>query len=112
MLAVSICDRYLVHLAVFNKAVPDLDLLAVTSILLAAKMEQPVSPSFIRMVRMVDSDYGIRLEKTQLIEMEEDIIRVLDFSIGYTSPIPFLDRYARLFGVDNCSGDKDAELVC
>lgn len=53
-LAVSLSDRYLVHIAVLGRSMPSLTVLAVTSILMAAKLEQPISPSFSRMVRLVD----------------------------------------------------------
>lgn len=53
-LAVSLADRYLVHIAVLNRKMPSLTILAVTAILMAAKLEQPISPSFSRMVKLVE----------------------------------------------------------
>lgn len=52
-LAVSIADRYLVEIAVEGKAAPCLISLAVVCILMAAKMNQPISPSFTRMITLL-----------------------------------------------------------
>lgn len=32
--------------------------------------------------------------------MEERVLRSLDFSCHYISPVPFLERYLRIFGID------------
>ena len=52
-MAVSLADRYLVHLAVNTKPAPCLVTLAVTCLLMAAKLEQPMSPSFTRMINIL-----------------------------------------------------------
>jgi hypothetical protein len=81
LLAVSIMDRYLVHMAVLAIQAPPLEQIATACILLAAKLEQPVSPSFIRMVRLVKQEFDIEVEKQTLISIEEAILRVLDFNL-------------------------------
>ena len=52
-LAVAISDKYLVNIAVQGKQAPCLITLAVTSLLMGAKIEQPISPSFSRMVNLM-----------------------------------------------------------
>ena len=42
-LAVSLADRYLVHIAVHGQEMPSLISLGVTAILMAAKLEQPIA---------------------------------------------------------------------
>ena len=43
--------------------------------------------------------------------MEERIIRILDFSLLTASPITFMERYMRIFGVDKVGYDEDADMV-
>ena len=43
--------------------------------------------------------------------MEERIIRILDFSLLTASPITFMERYMRIFGVDQVGKDEDADMV-
>lgn len=53
-MATSIADRFLVNLAVRDEPSPCLIKLTVVCTLLAAKLEQPLQPSFNRMLRFVD----------------------------------------------------------
>ena len=76
---------------------------------MAAKLEQPISPSFIRMVKLVKAEFHIEITKQEIACMEEAIIRVLDFDLTQTSALPFMERYARIFGVDNWYEDTEAE---
>ena len=52
-LAVSIADRYLVNMAVEGQKAPCLVTLGVTCLLMAAKLEQPMHPSFNIMIRLL-----------------------------------------------------------
>ena len=99
-LAASLGDRYLVNLAVKNQPAPCLILLAVITTLMAAKLEEPMQPSYNRMVRLVASSWNLNIDKKDLIDLEEDIIRQLDFDLHYNSPIPFLERFQRIFNLD------------
>ena len=74
-LAASLVDRYLVNLAVKNQPAPCLIKLAVIATLMAAKLEEPMQPSYNRMVRLVASDWNVTIVKKDLIDLEEDIIR-------------------------------------
>jgi hypothetical protein len=51
-IAVSVADRYLSVLE--RRQYPNLDVLAVISLLLAAKLEQHIKPNFKRMISMLD----------------------------------------------------------
>lgn len=85
--------------------------LAIVCTLMSAKLEQPISPSFNRMIRLVEDEWGIKISKTELIDLEEKVIRTLDYSLHYTCPIVFLERYQRIFGVDEESKDQESHLV-
>ena len=96
-LAASIADRYLVNLAVKGAAAPCLIRLAIVSILMAAKLEQPIQPSFNRMVKLVAEQWDVSLTRQDLLDLEESIIRTLDFDLRSVGPLLFLERYQRVF---------------
>ena len=52
-LAGNIADRYLAYLARYGKKAPNLSALATIALLMAAKIEQPISPSFNRMINLL-----------------------------------------------------------
>ena len=45
------------------------------------------------MVLLVAKDWNVKLVKKELIDLEKDIVRQLDFDLHYTGPIPFLERF-------------------
>jgi hypothetical protein len=110
-LAGNITDRYLHHLAINGKHAPNLAMLATISILMAAKLEQPVSPSFNRMINLLPESQRKRMDKEDLVDLEEKIILALDFDFNYASPITFLERYQRLFSVDQEAEDKNMQQI-
>ena len=62
-------------------------ILGVTSLLLAVKIEEPISPSFERMVNLLRKYDIMSISKQDLIDLEEQIIIKLDFSLRDVSPI-------------------------
>ena len=71
-LAGSIADRYLkIVLSSNDQPIPNLFALAATCMLMAAKLEQPISPSFNRMVALLPSHTQKRVTKQDLIKLEE-----------------------------------------
>ena len=54
-LAVSIADRYLAMLAVMHSLTPSLIELGVISIMLAAKVNEHLSPSFYNIIKVINS---------------------------------------------------------
>ena len=52
------------------------------------------------MLRTLKERYGIVLPKSDIFNLEEKIIRALDFSLRQSTSIDFLERYYRLFGID------------
>lgn len=92
-LAGSIADRFLASLAAKNAEVPEIMLLATICLLLAAKLEQPMSPSFLRMISLLPEDKRAEVTKERLVALEETIIKELGFRMHFAGPIPFLQRY-------------------
>lgn len=99
-LAGNIGDRYLAYLARKGKRAPSMALLATTALLIAAKIEQPISPSFNRMITLLPESQRSRVTKPDLIDLEDQIVWALDFDFGYASPVTFLERYQRLLAID------------
>ena len=99
-LAGSIADRYLASLSSKNNEVPETVLLATICLLLAAKLEQPMSPSFQRMINLLPEETRSAVTKQRLVEMEETIIKELNFQMHYAGPIPYLSRFQRIYNID------------
>ena len=110
-LAVSLADRYLVNIAVKGEKAPCLISLAVVCMLMAAKMEQPISPSFNRMILLLYENHKIKLKKDNIINLEEKILRTLEFSVHHVSAVPFLERFLRIFGFDSGGKGSDAHQI-
>lgn len=71
--------------------------LAVVSVLIAAKIEQPIAPSFYRILKLVKDEWDLGLEKKTLKDLEENILCELDFTVAKTNPLFYLERYLRIF---------------
>ena len=110
-LAVSIADRYLKQIRLERKEDPCFISLAVICILLAAKLEESFAPSFIRMINLLNDQHEILLEKQDLLNLEESVVQTLNFSLRHVSPIHFLDRFLRLFELDQDKNDITAKLL-
>jgi len=110
-LAISVADRYLASLAARGACCPNLTLLATISVLIAAKLEQPISPSFNRMINLLSEEQKKVVNKSELIRMERMVLRELEFSMHRAGPIPFLERFQRLLDLDQEKTDKAAKQV-
>ena len=67
---------------------------------MAAKLEQPVQPSYERMVRLVEKIWGFKMTLQNLYDLEETIIVALDFNLRHLNPLLFLDRYLKFYNLD------------
>ena len=67
---------------------------------MAAKLAQPVSPSFTRLISLLQSQNINHIEKQHIVDLEESIIRTLDFNLQNVSAGDFVERYLRLVGFD------------
>ncbi|XP_022334775.2 G2/mitotic-specific cyclin-B-like isoform X1 [Crassostrea virginica] len=92
-LTVSIIDRFLqIHPVPRNK----LQLVGVTSMLIASKYEEMYAPEVADFVYITDNAY----QKKDIREMEALILRTLDFSMGKPLCLHFLRRNSKAGGVD------------
>jgi hypothetical protein len=66
---------------------------------MAAKMEEPLSPSITRMIRLLTTAEQKSVDKTSVLQMEEKFLKMLNFDLNLICPLPFLERFIRLFGL-------------
>jgi hypothetical protein len=59
-------------------------------------MEQPMTPSINRMIKLLDEKEMAYVTKEKVIKMEGEILRKFDFDFSMISPLPFLERFMRL----------------
>ena len=74
--------------------------LAVICILMAAKLEQPISPSFSRMISLLAADEQKFVNKQTLIDLEAQILIKLGFDFNFPGPIQPMERYLRMLDYD------------
>ena len=68
--------------------------------LIAAKLEQPISPSFTRMINLLSEDEKKNLTKQSLIDLEADILITMGFDYNFPGPIQSLERFLRILKYD------------
>jgi hypothetical protein len=100
-IAVNIFDRYLANIGHWTFPRDQVCLLATISILIAAKLEQPISPSFLRMIGLLTEEEQRQVSKGALIELEARILVKMGFDFSFPGPIQAMERYLRLLGFDN-----------
>jgi len=92
-LSVNIIDRYL-----SLKVVPrdKLQLVGITSMLIASKYEEIYAPESNDFVYISDGAFT----KDQILSMEQQILNTLNFNLLHPSPLHFLRRYSKAAGSD------------
>ena len=53
----------------------------------------------------------MRVETSNFLALEMDILKVLKFDLQFLSPLPFLDRYQRVFNLDLEETDPASKIV-
>lgn len=74
--------------------------LSTISVLMAAKLEQPISPSFNRMIGLLTPDEQKVITKSSLIDLEAQILVKLGFDFNFPGPMQSLERFLRLTNYD------------
>lgn len=99
-IATNIFDRYIHAVGVHNFQKQQVVNLATISILLAAKLEQPISPSFTRMINLLTDDEKKFVSKQQLIDLEAHILVILGFDFNFPGPVQSMERFLRILDYD------------
>jgi cyclin B len=92
-LAVALIDRYLSLTQISREK---LQLVGVTSMLIASKYEEIYAPECNDFVYISDGAYT----KQQILKMEQTVLNTLNFNITHPSSLHFLRRYSKAAGSD------------
>ena len=93
LIAVSVADRYLAQLSKQNILGPNSLVLASTCVMIAAKINEHLWPSFSNLKANVLETYDLSIHKEEFIALEYKILKELEFDVQYTTPLFFLDRF-------------------
>jgi hypothetical protein len=63
---------------------------------MAAKLEQPITPCFNRMIRLLTDEEKKHVSRDILIEMEAQILVTLGFDFNYPGPYQSMERFLRI----------------
>lgn len=74
-------------------------LLVATCCIIAAKMEQPLTPSITRMIKLLDHSEQREITKQDVIDLESKMLKSLSFDFNNVSPAVFLERFLRVAGI-------------
>ena len=58
------------------------------------------------MIKLLYQNHGLVVEKSSLLQMEQEILSALEFSMHFISPLPFLERFQMILGFE----EEDADL--
>ena len=111
-MAVNIADRYLALLAVLHSVTPSLIELGVISIMLAAKVNEHLSPSYYNIIKIINSQQKKKLlYRSNLLTIEGKVLRALSFDLHSTTILFFIERYQRIFRLEPYSTRTDHGIV-
>lgn len=80
---------------------PGQTILATASLLLAAKIEQSIVPSFSITIGQLPSQLQKHISKKDLINVEFDIVQRLEFSVRAVCPVFMIERQIKLLGLQS-----------
>lgn len=63
------------------------------------------------MCRLVKQKWDVVVTRDQLVALEEKVIKALDFELHYAGPLPFLERYLRIYNLDLYWSDREAYVL-
>lgn len=86
-IAAGILDRYIYMVGAQNFPKSQMVSLATICVLMSAKLEQPISPSFTRMINLLTDEEKKYVSKQSLIDIEAQILIKLGFDFNFPGPI-------------------------
>jgi hypothetical protein len=87
-LCINIIDRFLSARVV---SLVKLQLVGITCMFIAAKVEEIISPSARNFLYCADSSYS----ETEILQAERYVLKTLDWNLSYPNPINFLRRISK-----------------
>ena len=77
----------------------------------SGKHEEPGKVKISKLTRALEKSHGIKIHRNSFHHLERSILIELDFSLKYVTPLVFLERYQRIFGLDRVWDDEEAQGV-
>lgn len=105
--ACNIFDRYLGTVRPENFPNKHICRLSTISILLAAKMEESIQPSFDMMIDLLTEKEQQSLSQSKLKKLEKDILVRLGFNLNYVGPVEYISRYLQILKFDQIDLVRD-----
>jgi len=87
-LSINIIDRFLSARVV---SLPKLQLVGVSCMFIAAKVEETIAPSVKHFVDCADSTYAA----SEILQAEKYILKTIDWNLSYPNPLNFLRRISK-----------------
>lgn len=112
-IAYALLDRFLSRgkLEILPNGVLDLVQLGAVCLLLAAKLNQPLSPSFYQMILLMDDQYRADpLCKKKMIDLEFNVVSQLEFDLQIQTPLIFLGRHLMYF-LKNVRSSSEKKVI-
>jgi len=97
-MAAHIFDKYLLKKGHWKFPIREVVNLFTISILIASKMEQPIQPSYTRMISLLNKKEKEMVTRDSLIKMELEIITLFGCDFNFNCHGIFIDRYLRILG--------------
>jgi hypothetical protein len=93
-------DRYIYMVGAQNFPKSQMVSLSTVCVLMSAKLEQPISPSFTRMISLLTDEEKKYVNKQTLIDLEAQILIKMGFDFNFPGPIQSMERYLRVLNYD------------
>ena len=111
--AISVLDRYLARVGHANIPKVKFLRLVIVVLLIGAKLEQTLAPSFSLMIELLDERDREKITIDSLYELEMEVLSTLSYDFEFPGPVPFLERYMRLFDHDKNETIRELSfLIC
>lgn len=99
--AVTIMDRYLASIGHWTFPREHTCLLAMTSLLLAAKMDESLAPNFESVISFLAEEEKKEVTVKALAIMESEVLIALGFDLSVPGPVVSIERFLHLLKVDD-----------
>ena len=79
--------------------------------MLAAKLEQFEIPCFDVMHHFLNKSHGVGVTLGDFVKLEIKVLKALEFDLNYVSPLPFLERFLRIFRLDLEENEEQSRQI-
>lgn len=106
-MAINIIDRALGKKSFEKKKI---QLLAITSLYIAAKYEEIMVPKISNFSALASDD--VRISKNNILQVERTLLPLLNFDFSYVAPSIFIDLLVQKFGISAQKRESILSICC